>query len=269
MRSLLTSLIVVALCAGLLEVLPASASLTSASARAAGAHRRSWKMSLAPAVDDIALAQVGFPHARGARLRRGSLSVGAGAPFADDYLTAGAVLVRGSRVKRALVLLANRATDLADPVRVSLRASAVRALGAPKILQASDPFTRASVKPPALCDLPLHGTALAPAQLLVLGSRGTPLKGFGAAAALAEAYDAVCHLPYSSAFKTALASASTVPSPPTGNPPAPAPSPIEPLPSPPGCQPCVPSSKLFACPLAQPSVCVFSPRTRAGAAGAH
>jgi hypothetical protein len=267
MRSLLTSLIICALCAVLVEVLPASASLPSASARAAAAHRRSWKMSLAPAVEDIALAQVDFSHARGARVRRGSLSVGARAPFGDDYLAAGVVLSPGSRATRALVLLANRATDLDDPVRVSLRASAVGALGAPKILQARDPFTRPSAKTPALCDLPLHGTALAPAQLLVLGSRGVPLKGFGAAAALAQAYDAVCHLPYASAFKSALAPASTVPSPPTGNPPQP--TPIEPVPSPPGCQPCAPPSKLSACPLARPSVCIFSPRTRAPAAGAH
>lgn len=179
------------------------------------------------------------------------------------------MLVGGSRATRALVLLANRATDLEDPVRVSLRASAAGALGAPKVLRARDPFTRPSAKTPALCDLPLHGVALAPAQLLVLGSRGAPLKGFAAAAALAAAYDAVCHLPYASAFKTALAPASTVPSPPTGNPPKPTPRPIEPVPSPPGCQPCAPTSKLSACPLARPTVCIFSPRAWAPAAGAH
>lgn len=266
MRSLLTSLIAFALCATLLETLPASASPASAGVHSAAAHRRAWTMSLAPGVDDIALAQIGFPHVRGARLRRGSLSVSARAPFANDYLVAGAVVVSGSRAARVLVLLANRATDLLDPVRVGLRASAAGALGAPRILQARDPFTRPAAKAAALCDLPLHGRALAPSQLLVLGTRGAPLTGFSAAAALAQAYDAVCHLAYSSAFKAVLAPASGAPSPPTGNPPTPTPSPV---PSPPGCAPCPPSSKLSACPLARPTVCVSSQRTRAAAAGAH
>ncbi len=288
MRSLLTPLIAFALCAALLQTLPASASPASADARSAAAHRRAWKMSLAPSVDDIALAQIGFPHARGARVRRGSLSVSARAPFADDYLVAGAVLLPGARVARVLVLLANRATDLLDPVRVSMRASAAGSLGAPRILQARDPFTRPAAKAPALCALPLHGRALSPSQLLVLGTRGAPLSGFSAAAALAQAYDAVCHLAYSNAFKTALAPVSGVPSPPSGNPPTPIP--IEPIPSPPRCAPCpTPSqlsacplalptvccapcptpSRLSACPLARPTVCVSAPRTRAAAAGAH
>ena len=222
-------------------------------------------MTLSPSVGDIALAQIGFPSARGARLRHGSLGVSARAPFGDDYLAAGAVWVPGSGDRRVLVLLANRATDLADPVSVRLRASALGALGRPRILRARDPFTRPSVKLPALCDLPLHGGPLAPSQLLVLAARGTPLKGFSAAGALAQAYDSVCHLPYSSTFKRALAPASGAP--PSGNPPAP--SPTEPLPSPPGCTPCAPPSQLLACPLALPAVCVSPRITRAAAAGAH
>lgn len=270
MRRLLPSLAALAVCAVLFELPPAGAASASASASrpsastsaaiasaSAGAHRRSWTISLSPAPDQLALAELSFAHARGRRLSRASLLLSARAPFGDDYLVAGAVRGLG-RIPRALVLVANRPSALADPAHVSLRASALGVLGAPSILRAADPFTRAAAKPPALCDLPLHGKPLAGSQLVVLATRGAPLSGFGASSALAEAYDALCRLPYSSALKSDLESVGGTPSPAPGESPAPVPSP-EPTPTPPGCAPC-PRSATAACPEVR-KVCVSPPRT--------
>ncbi len=263
MRSLLTPLAALAACAALLELAPAPPAPA-----AAAKQRRTWQMALSPAVGELALAQLDFTHAaHGARLGAGALSVSASAPFGDDYLLTGVLRLAGSRLQRALVLVANRASPLADPAHVRLRASAAIALGSPSVLRASDPFSHAQAKVPGLCDLPLHGRALEPAQLLLVGSRGAPLSGIGPAAALADAYDALCGLPYPSTFKQDIASAGTTPSPPGSTSPTPTPTPsppTEPAPPPGGCEPCTPRPGT-ACPLARQAVCVSEPRAVRGA----
>src|SRR5437763_331319 len=64
---------------------------------------------------------------------------------------------------------------------------------------------------PALCDLPIRGAALTAADLRVVLSRGTAPGGFGAAAAIAQAYDAVCGRPSSQSFRQAVTQGSAPP----------------------------------------------------------
>ncbi len=178
------------------------------------------RITLSPAVGDIAMAVISFPHAaRGAHLERAPFSVLAGAPFGDDYLVSGVVRAAGAKEPRALVLLVNRATALADPSHVSVRASAAASLGKPQILEALDPFTRRPAKSATLCAVTPAGQALAAGELTALGTRGGALAGFSPAAALAEGYDAVCGLPYTSAFKQDIAPSSPSASPPSATPP--------------------------------------------------
>jgi hypothetical protein len=117
----------------------------------------------------------------------------------------------------------------------------------------ADPFAHAiSAGKPALCDLALHGAALGAAEVRPLLSRGAQLTGFDAASAVAQAYDVVCGLPYTSSFAQAVGQpASESPSPP----PSPTPSPAPPVPGPPVCTPCAPAPG-YACPLSiGPDIC--------------
>lgn len=250
-----------------LVALAAGASVQAAPARErhSGPRLRSWQLRLSPAVDDLSLAQISFPAAhRGARLAAGSLGLAAGlasgVPSAD-YAVVGAVRLAG-RVPRALVLLANRPSPLEDPTTATLRLNARPALGKPSTRTAEDAFTRGVAKPAALCDLPLHRHALVAGEVLVLSARGKPPAGFGAAAAIADAYNAACGLPYPPGFKSAIAAPAVIPSPPGSGPPGP-PAPVPPPPErpsePPGCGPCKPSPTA-ACPLARPSICAVAPR---------
>src|SRR5271167_387333 len=136
MRVSSSLLAVLAACAALAVVIPGAGA--QGAARTAGrAPQRTWQMTLSPAVGDIALAVVGFPHAaRGARVERGSFSVLASAPFGDDYMVVGGVRGAGANMPRALVLLVNRPTALEDPSHVSVRASAAASLGRPRLLEA-------------------------------------------------------------------------------------------------------------------------------------
>lgn len=185
-------------------------------AAAAAPATRSWRVTLAPAPDDLALAQVSFAHASGgARLSARSLRVAVTGPFGDDYMAMAASRVPATGVQRALVLLVNRPSPLLDPVSVHLTLSALWSLGEPVIRTLADAFARRSAVRPELCDLPLHGLALGGSQLDALGSRGAPLAGFSAAGAVAQAYDVTCGLPYSSAFARAV-EPSPAPAPPVG-----------------------------------------------------
>lgn len=224
-------LAVLAACAALAVAIPVAGA--QGSARPAGrSPQRTWQMTLSPAVGDIALAVVAFPHAaRGAHVEHGSFSVLASAPFGDDYMVAGGARGAGTKVPRALVLLVNRPTALEDPSHVSLRASAAASLGKPQILEALDPFTRRPAKSATLCAITAGGQALAASELIALGTRGTALSGFSAAAALAEGYDAVCGLPFTSAFKQDVAPSSS------GTSAGVAPAPEVKAPSCPPCQP--------------------------------
>ena len=195
---------------------PASgASTAGGRAAIAGAAVRRWQLTLAPAPDDLALAQVSFAHANGVGVSARSLRVAVTGPFGDDYMVAGASHA-STGVRRALVLLVNRPSPLLDPSSVTLSLSALRALGEPAVRKLADAFAQKAAAPtPALCDLPLHGAPLSGSLLSVLGSRGAPLAGFSAASALAQAYDVACGLAYSSAFARAVKPAAS-PAPPVG-----------------------------------------------------
>jgi hypothetical protein len=201
----------------------------------------------------LALAQISFPHSI-RRLSGRTLHAAAGGPFGDDYMAV-AVLASSATpgVARALVLVVNRPSPLLDPVSVHLRLTAQGTLGKAMTSVLENPFAPSSRSPrPALCDL-AHGHALSAAQLSTLGSRGTPLSGFDAADAVAQAYDVACSLPYASAFEQAVQSGGS------GSPPAPGPpSPQPPVPGPPHCIPCDPRPG-YACPMnVSPNICVAS-----------
>ena len=140
---------------------PASgASTAGGRAAIAGAAVRRWQLTLAPAPDDLALAQVSFAHANGVGVSARSLRVAVTGPFGDDYMVAGASH-SSTGVRRALVLLVNRPSPLLDPSSVTLSLSALRALGEPAVRKLADAFAQKAAAPtPALCDLPLHGAPL-------------------------------------------------------------------------------------------------------------
>jgi hypothetical protein len=249
-----------------------------------GALSRTWTVGLSPAPGDLALAEIGFPRARGKRLSAGSLHVSVNGPFGADYLVlAAASSSLAGREARALVLLVNRPSPLEDPVTVRLRESARRSLGKPVLRRLSDPLSHPPTPAPALCRLALHGAALNAAGLHVLHVRGQAIAGFAAPAALAQAYDLACGLPHSSAFAQAIGAVpgSVCPEPAKtegtlccpanaicAQPPT-APSP--PQPEPPACTPCQ-QRPGYACPLvARESICVDQIRraTTSAVAGAH
>jgi hypothetical protein len=284
MRRRLASFVLLTAC--LLMLGSAQASTAEAPKRpaiaASSKHSRSLDrvgpLSLAPAPNDLALAELSFPWAGAERLTARALHLALAGPFGDDYLAVSGTRFRTPGGPRALVLVVNRPSPLLDPIDVRLRLTWRRALGTPRVARVADPFTRrVTGHSPALCDLALHGLALRGSQLGALGSRGSPLAGFATTSAVAQAYDAVCGLPYASSFRQAITgSSSAVPAPamPSPAPPAPvappAPAPPAPVP-PPICAPCNPPPG-SVCPLTLgPSVCAgtLEGSARRAATGAH
>jgi hypothetical protein len=216
-----------------------------------------WHVTLSPAPDDLALAELSFrPRARGQSISRHTLALEATAPFGDDYMAAAAPISSAPSELRLLVMVVNRPSPLDDPVDVHVRLMARAALGAPVVWKLTDPFAHANGDPtPALCDLPLHGfSSLSGDELLPLRSQGAALPGLSAASAVAQAYDVACGLPYESSFQRDVISGMGSPTPPV----------------PPGCMPCDPAPG-YACPLVQPSICVAGAMggARRSTAGAH
>jgi hypothetical protein len=241
------------------------------SGRAAGSPApRTAALTLAPARSDLALAELRFPHSAGRALTSRALRLAVRSRFGSDYLTFAASRHPGRAGARALVLLVNRPSALPDPAQVRVRIAWSRALGAVVVRRMANVLARGMAQPrAALCDLPLHGLPLAPADLRPLGARGTALTGFDAAAAIAAAYDAGCGLAYPSAFRQAVqgpggtgcgggaTQQGTLCCPPNAMcAPPPSPEPVPPAPRPPpGCPPCNPRPG-YACPLiAQPAIC--------------
>jgi hypothetical protein len=265
MRRFSTVLGLVAACASLAATLLPAASAGKETAPAAAT--RTWRVALSAAPDDLSLAQVSFhPRARDPLSKR-SLAVAVEGAFGDDYLAVATPRLATGGVERALVLLVNRPSPLLDPVYVHVRMVARGSLGAPVVRKLANSFARgASAAKPALCDLSLHGAAtLEASALTALGARGTPLSGFDAAAAVAQAYDVSCGLPYSSEFASAVGrSSSEAPGSPE-SPESPSPVPVPtPTPSPPHCTPCNPQPG-YACPLAlAPNICVADAARRSG-----
>jgi hypothetical protein len=250
MRRPLTKPMLVAVCGSLVLLAGCAAGAGGAKTASLAARddppraaTRTWTITLSPAPDDLALAQIAF---RGAaptvRVTGTSLQVAVSGPFGDDYLASSAVRLPGG--PRALVVLVNRPSPLEDPVDVRMRVTALRKLGTPVVSRLADPFVRAASAPrPTLCDLPLHGVALSPSQLSPLRSRGAPLAGFAVTNAVAQAYDAVCSLPFAGSFEQAVTHSGAGSSPPV---PAPSPPPVPPVGKLPG-EGCVPAPG-YACP---------------------
>lgn len=259
MRRPLTKLTLVATC-GLLAVgavaTVAGVSAGSESSRPqsakADAATRSWHVNMSPSPSDLALAELSFPGAGGERLTPTALHLAVSGPFGDDYLASAALRAAAPRGPTVLVLLANRPSQLLDPVTVRLQVTSRSSLGAPVIRELANLLTRPGGDPKAaVCGLPRHGAALTGTQLSVLGTRGSALAGFAATGAVAQAYDLACGLPYASSFKQAVQQ----PAPPVGKIPG---------------EGCVPTAGR-ACPLAVGGA--LATITRAGArrvpAGAH
>jgi hypothetical protein len=287
MRRSLTTLTLVLIC-GLLLLGAALAVAIAAGARSgarakgvdASSADRTWPLSMSAAPEDLALALLSFQHpAHGERISDSSLQVAVKAPFGDDYLAAAALQRSTPGAPRMLVLLVNRPSPLLDPVSVHVQLIARRALGAPSVRILANPLSRAAgSSTPALCRLGLHGSALSASELRPLHSRGQALTGFDAGAAVAQAYDVICGLPYTTSFVRAIAPA-TAPSPPAPEvpapvvPEAPAPVPTGPSPAPPGRIPgegCEPRPG-YACPAAvtSGSARLAGDGARRAAAGAH
>jgi hypothetical protein len=198
-----------------------------APAPAAAAHTsavRVFKASVAaPGQFDLTLAEVRFrgrAHAAGtlssaSRLAR-SIRLSLTGPSGLDYVAGAVTRFTVHRRPRILVLVVNRrprgslAPDLA---RIGVAITAPRRVGAPELLQASDPFTRprSGRQIPVPCDLPAGGAggSLAASALRPLLARGAALEGFSGPAAIAQAYDAVCGKPYAAAFRQAVTRGST------------------------------------------------------------
>jgi hypothetical protein len=246
MRRPLTKLMLVAMCGSLALAAGCAAGAGGAKTVSARASRdprqastRMWTITVSPAPDDLALAEIAFRGAvPAARITSASLRIAVRGPFGDDYLASAAVRLRGG--PRALVLLVNRPSPLLDPVDVVVHVTALRTLGRPVVSRLANPFVRAASAPrPSLCDLSLHGGALSTSQLSLLRSRGWPLSGFAGASAVAQAYDAVCSLPFASSFQQEVTHSTAGSSPPV---PSPAP-PVGKLPG----EGCVPTPG-YACP---------------------
>jgi hypothetical protein len=256
------------------------ASLGTALAPAGGAPSatHAWHLSLgAPAQFGLVLAEVRFP-ARTGRPRRLSLRGPAGLNF-----VAGASVRRPpSGGPRTLVLVINRRPpgSLApDLRRIGLTVTAARSLGAPSLRATSTPVVRpvGGVRP-SICRLGLHGRPLGAGALQVMLGAGRTIPGFGAAAAVAQAYDLVCGLPYDPAFVSAATGcpAATIggccppnavcaapapgpgsspgTTPPTTTPPTPPPG----ITPPPACPPCPPCGGR-PCPLVPVRIACLAP----------
>jgi hypothetical protein len=263
--------------------------LTDTSGAASGASKGAWRTvmaSVSPTQNDLALLQIRFSATRGRqRITNRNLKLALGLPIGSDYITL-ATLGHGlSRSPKALILIVDRPSALLDPAVIRLRVRSSRALGKPRVWTLVNPFTHPSAGlTPALCDLPLGGAAaLAAPVLRTLSSQGAGLTGFDSTAAVAQAYDVVCGLPYEASFAQAVTHASSGVCFPSGalcclpnggcaSPPipTPAPTPPTPVPSPPGCAPCNPAPG-YACPLARASVCAagISSGARRASLGSH
>jgi hypothetical protein len=202
MRRPLTTLVLVAT-SGLLAL--AVAQTVTATSAARPAATQSWRLSLSPAPGELALAQISFHGSAHERITRSALQVAVSGPFGDDYLAVATPVFATPGGPRVLVALVNRPSPLLDPVTVRLRVNALASLGAPVSHRSSGAFARPTTDTvPALCDLPLHGNALSGSELSALSSHGSALPGFAAANAVAQAYDVLCGLPYTSSFKQAV-----------------------------------------------------------------
>jgi len=193
----------------------------AAPAQMAGAsasrHARSWPVRIAgPAQLDLTEAQATFTvgHHRHPRV-----TAAVAGPVGFDYM-ASAVLRHPSRgTARVLVVVTNRRPrgSLApDVASVGLDLQLSRPVPAPRLGELVNALSAPAPGPSALCDAHPQG-ALAPGDLRVLTSSGTPPAGFSDAQAIAQGFDLACGRPSDPAFRAAVAPAPSVGSSPPGS----------------------------------------------------
>jgi hypothetical protein len=253
-----------------LAMLCACGLLAAAPAALGAASWRSFPITAAPAPDDFSLLEIAFPHAAARQLTRRLLAVSAREPYGDDFIAVASPL---GRPARAFVLVVDRPSPLLDPALVRLRGRARRSLGSTRQLHAGDVLAHSASPSSLLCG---HASSSL-ATLRPLGSQGAALPGFGTAAAVAQAYDAACGLPYSSTFAHDVlhggacgAGASAEGAMCCGPIADCTPTPSPPSPPTPGCPPPCGPQAAVACPLQQALAAVCeADRSRAAGAGAH
>lgn len=235
---------------------------------------------LSPAPDDFALAELRLPTTARRRMAGDLERLAVREPYGSDYVAVAVPRLHAARrPAQGLVLLVNRPSALLDPAHVTLALHGAGELGAHETFRVENPFAQAVAATRGLCDLSASGVALAAGELRALRVVGAPLGHFDAAAAVAQAYDAACGLPYAASFKQLVTGEATqsqpTPGQPTPTPPAQSPTPTQPTapaptqpttptpppttsptPGPPQCAPCDPEPG-YACPdAAAPDICV-------------
>lgn len=236
----------------------------SAPSRAA-TKAHTWSLRLAPAPNDLALAQIRFPRAGRRAVARNLLHIEMQVPFGADYLAVAVPNVGLSTGgAQVLVLLVNRPTALEDPDSVRLRLSTGGRLVEHEVWRVENPFAGTlALADRDLCDLATGGQTVRAGDLAPLRSAGGALDGFGLTAAVAQAYDVACGLPYEAAFKQVVTGTAAQPQP---APPQPTPAPPQPAPAPPTPTPPVGKVPGEGCVPAPGYVCPGAVRSSAPAA---
>ncbi|HUE25431.1 MAG TPA: hypothetical protein VMP89_01540 [Solirubrobacteraceae bacterium] len=227
---------------------------SGAPADAATGAVRTVSVTVSPGGGDLSLIAIRFPQARG--MVPGARTVRVRREPAG-YEAVAVPRGRAAHAQPVLVLVTNRFTRAEMPVKVRVTVRSAASLGRPVIRVRSHALGVPAARPAGVCSLTRGSVAVGAAALLPLSASGEPLEGFSTAGAVADAYNAVCGLPYSLAFRRAVsgtgaecAAGSSCEAAPE---PAPAPSPG---PEQPKCPPCNPKPG-YACPLAaSPAYCV-------------
>jgi hypothetical protein len=197
--------------AAFLSVLGLCAAPVWASRSSGAGTPRTWRTSVtAPAQFDFSLAEIRFgasAHAARGQTVAGTLRLALRGATGLDYVAAALTRVGTLGRPGALVLVVNRrprgslAPDLA---RIGLTVTAARRLGRPLVWQVANALSRPAGLAPALCDVPIRGSSLTARDLRALLRSGPALGAFSAEAAIAQAYDVVCHRPSDPAFSQAV-----------------------------------------------------------------
>ncbi len=176
--------------------------LTGPASGASGGSTHTWQVTLTgPAQFDLTFAELRFKGS-GTQTLRLSPTRSPGLYFV------GAALVRrpvsgGPRVLLVILNRRPRGSLAPDRTSIGLGVTGASTLGAPVARQLANPFTRPGGR---LCGL---GKGHGPSDLRAALGAGRALPGFSTAAAVAEAYDVACGLPYDPAFKRAVTGCST------------------------------------------------------------
>ena len=207
------------------------------------AHR--WPVVVpGPGPLDITVSVVDF-HAAG----RPALGLSLRRKVAGEYVAAARLRHPPQGQAVALVLVVDRRPAARFMARLS------RAAHAPRVRSAVDAFKSGRTGPAALCGM-FEGT-MAGGDLRAIMRSGTPLHGFGAAAAVAQGFDQACGRTVEPAFVSAVRGPvqAPVPAPPTPTTPTSPTMPTAPTtPTPtrpplPGCPPGPIAAELMICPL--------------------